>query len=181
MPVKLDSCEIIDTLAPYHVLDLFSENGTEMLMKSIGYALKIELNYNDKASSKFKNMLSQSIDNTFKDTNQDVIKITQKVEAFVVPKAIVDKLPILGDSAKAVLMEVLQCDKSKAKGLSFMLMSETQGNYVPYIWENNVHGVLNAPIIDLTITRMAAEELVEKGILKQFPQNNRLLQYAVKT
>ena len=35
MPVKLDECTIPDELARYHVLNLFEENGSQILLRSI--------------------------------------------------------------------------------------------------------------------------------------------------
>jgi hypothetical protein len=77
-------------------------------------------------------------------------------------------------AAKALLSEILKDDRSGTKGVSFMLISETQGFYVPYLWDNHVHGALQIPMIDIATQRMAADELARKGVLNQFPRNKML-------
>jgi hypothetical protein len=59
-------------------------------------------------------------------------------------------------------------------------MSETQGFYVPYLWDNDIHGALQIPKIDIAKQRMAADELARKGVLNQFPRNQMLQQYALR-
>ena len=98
-------------------------------------------------------------------------------------KAIAPEQPLalenLSGAAKALLSEILKDDRSGTKGVSFMFISETQGFYVPYLWDNHVHGALHFPMIDIATQRMAADELARKGVLNRFPRNNKLQQYAL--
>jgi TIR domain len=43
MPVRLNSCPIPDEIGRYHVLDLFEEGGSELLLRSISAALDEDL------------------------------------------------------------------------------------------------------------------------------------------
>jgi hypothetical protein len=45
--------------------------------------------------------------------------------------------------------------------------------------DNYLHGALQFAIIDVATQRMAADELVKKGVLNRFPPNKMLQQYAV--
>jgi hypothetical protein len=63
------------------------------------------------------------------------------------------------------------------KGVSFMFISETQGFYVPYLWDNRIHGQLQ--FVTFATQRMAADELARKGVLNRFPRNQMLQQYAL--
>jgi hypothetical protein len=85
----------------------------------------------------------------------------------------------LSGAAKALLSEILKDDRSATKGVSFMFISETQGYYVPYLWDNHIHGALQFAMIDIATQRMAADELVRKGVLTRFPRNKMLQQYAL--
>jgi hypothetical protein len=62
---------------------------------------------------------------------------------------------------------------------AFMFISETQGFYVPYLWDNHIHGALQCAMIEIATQRMAADELVRKGVLNRFPRNKMLQQYAL--
>ena len=44
----------------------------------------------------------------------------------------INALENLSGAAKALLSEILKDDRSDTKGVSFMLLSETQGFYVPF-------------------------------------------------
>jgi hypothetical protein len=85
----------------------------------------------------------------------------------------------LSGAAKALLSEILKDDRSDTKGVSFMLISETKGFYVPYLWDNHVHGALQIPMIDIATQLMAADELARKGALNRFPRSKMLQQYAL--
>ena len=91
----------------------------------------------------------------------------------------INTLGNLSGAAKALLSEILKDDRSDTKGVSFMFISETQGFYVPYLWDNHVHGALRIPMIDIATQRMAADELARKGVLNRFPRSNKLQQYAL--
>jgi TIR domain len=90
------------------------------------------------------------------------------------------ELENLSGAAKALLSDILKDDRSDTKGVSFFLMSETQGFYVPYLWDNHVHGALQIPMIDIATQRVAADELARKGVLNQFPRSDQLQQYALR-
>jgi hypothetical protein len=156
MPVKLDECTIPDELARYHVLNLFEENGPQVLLRSIENAFKLSFQAEPTARQELERQLSKAI----------------------APEQAL-ALENLSGAAKALLSEILKDDRSDTKGVSFMLISETQGYYVPYLWDNHVHGALQFPMIDIATQRMAADELARKGVLNRFPRNNKLQQYAL--
>ena len=159
MPVKLDECTIAAELARYHVLDLFEQNGPEVLLKSIEYAFKLSLQAEPTAQQELEQQLSKGI------AAEQALGI--------------NTLENLSGAAKALLSEILKDDRSDTKGVSFMLLSETQGFYVPYLWDNHIHGALHIPMIDIATQRMAANELARTGALNRFPRSNKLEQYAL--
>jgi hypothetical protein len=138
-----------------HVLDLFEENGPQVLLKSIEYAFKLPLQAEPTAQQELEHRLSKAI------APEQALGIE------------------LSGAAKALLSEILKDDRSDTKGVSFMFISETQGFYVPYLWNNHVHGVLRIPMIDIATQRMAADELARKGVLNRFPRSKMLQQYAL--
>src|ERR1700693_4704936 len=139
MPVKLDECTIPAELVRYHVLDLFEKNGPQVLLKSIEYAFKLPLQAEPTAQQELEHRLSKAI------APEQALGIE------------------LSGAAKALLSEILKDDRSDTKGVSFMFISETQGFYVPYLWNNHVHGALRIPMIDIATQRMAADELARNG------------------
>lgn len=66
------------------------------------------------------------------------------------------------------------------KDLSLMLISQTQGAYVPYLWDNAVHGQLRPSIASITRIRMAADELSRAGVFESLPQTGHLKQYVLR-
>jgi hypothetical protein len=167
MPVKLDECIIPPELTRYHVVDLFQENGPEVLLRSQS-ALKLSLQAEPIEQLELEHELSDGI-------------APEKAIGIKPPSIRNSKiLENLSAPAKALFSEILKDDRSETKGVSFMLISETQGFYVPYLWDNHVHGALHIPsMIDIATQRMAANELAEKGLLHRFPRINQLQQYAL--
>jgi hypothetical protein len=151
MPVKLDECTIAAELTRYHVLDLFEENGPEVLLKSIEYAFKLSLRAERTAQQELENQLSKGI------APEQALGIERPLK-----NKNINTLGNLSGAAKALLSEILKDDRSDTKGVSFMFISETQGFYVPYLWDNHVHGALRIPMIDIATQRMAADELARR-------------------
>jgi hypothetical protein len=77
------------------------------------------------------------------------------------------------------LCEILKDDRSDTKGVSFMLISDTQGFYVPYLWDNHIHGQLQFAKIDIATQRMAADELAKRGVINRLRGIGQLQQYAL--
>jgi|SRR5271165_4126068 len=159
MPVKLDECTIPDELARYHVVNLFEENGPQVLLRSIENAFKLPL-------------LSLQAEPTAQQ------ELEHQLSKAIAPEQAL-ALENLSGAAKALLSEILKDDRSDTKGVSFMFISETQGFYVPYLWDNHIHGALQFAMIDIATQRMAADELARKGVLNRFPRNKMLQQYAL--
>ena len=158
IPIRLDACEIPSELQRYHVLDLYTENGAVMLFKSIEFACSTSICDKAKAAADIAKVATQAVEQpatALSDTN-------------------------LSDAAKSLLRAILADNRSATKGVSFMLLSETQGSHVPYLWDNHVHGALNVKVTDIATERLAADELVENGLLRAFPQSNQLKKYALK-
>jgi hypothetical protein len=112
MPVKLDECPIPDELARYHVINLFEENGPQGLLRSIENAFKLPLQAEPTSQQELEHQLSKAI----------------------APEQAL-ALQNLSAAAKALLREIRNDDRSDTKGLTFMYISETQGFYVPYLWD----------------------------------------------
>lgn len=160
MPFKLDQCEIPDELARYHVADLFEENSADILLKSLSFALKTELQASEEAKKKFQAAIQNRVSST------DVISIA---------------LPAtLSNAARSLLSEILKDDRSDPKGLSLMMISSTQGSFLPYLWDNSVHGGQQVALVNIARIRMAADELTKAGIVESLPQEGELKQYVLR-
>jgi hypothetical protein len=172
MPVRLNECSIPEHLAAYHILPLYEENGPEALIKSIEFALKETLTPGQGARNDVAQALEASsypegaIGSTTLGTDEAELK--KKLDRLAISK-----------TARALLLEILKDDRSETKGISFMLLSHTQGFFVPYLWENHIHGGMSIPIMDITKQRMAADELTRCGVLTSIPQSGQLKQYAL--
>ena len=172
MPVRLNECGIPDHLTRYHVLPLFEENGPEVLIKSIENALQKSLTPDPQLQEDLCNALGATISPE---------KLIESISEGASETGLKKKLKTLNVSktARSLLLEILKDDRSETKGISFMLLSQTQGFFVPYLWDNHIHGGLNIPIMDITKQRMAAEELTSSGVLVSIPQSGKLKKYAL--
>ena len=166
MPFKLDQCEIPDELARYHVADLFEENGAEILLKSLSFALKTELQASDGAKRNFQAAIQSRISSA--DYRPQDLGIS-----IALPKT-------MSNAAQSLLSEILKDDRSDSKGLSLMIFSTTQGSFVPYLWDNSIHGQLNVALVNIAKIRMAADELTRAGVLESLPQGGSLKQYVLR-
>lgn len=86
----------------------------------------------------------------------------------------------LSEAANHLLMEILNDTRSDPKGLSLMTFSPTQGSYVPYLWDNQVHGQLTLSLTNIMRTRMAADELVRAGVFEPIQHGDQLTHYVLK-
>lgn len=172
MPVRLNECDIPDHLTRYHVLPLFEEGGPDVLIKSIEHALKRSLNPDPQLQEDLCNALAATI---------SPAKIIESVSEDATEAGLKKKLETLNVSktARALLLEILKDNRSETKGVSFMLLSQTQGFFVPYLWESHIHGGMSIPVLDITKQRMAAEELTRNRVLVSLPQIGKLKQYAL--
>jgi hypothetical protein len=124
------------SLRPAQVLRSGAANGPQVLLRSIENAFKLSFQAEPTARQELERQLSKA----------------------VAPEQAL-ALENLSGAAKALLSEIVKDDRSDTKGASFMLISETLGYYVPYLWDNHVHGALQFPMIDIATQRMAADEL----------------------
>jgi hypothetical protein len=143
-------------LERYHVLDIFEEGAPTLLLKSISSALGEQL--------------LPSID------GEAHLNQALKVQ-MTLPDS--DPLQSLSNTAQAMLEEIRKDDRSEAKGISFMLISATQGSYVPYLWDNHTHGQLKVAISPITRKMQGVDELVKAGILDHIHSGKSLHQWAL--
>lgn len=113
-------------------------------------------------------MLPQIV-GAIKKWKQDVLNITTG-DGATQPEA-------LSPDAVKLLQEIDACDKSATKGLSIMRVSGSAGSYVPYIWDNMIHGALQVKVGDITGIISAVDELVTAGFLKFHYEGGDLEQY----
>lgn len=157
MPVRLNMCEIPGEISRYHVLDLFEEGGRELLLRSISAALHEKLTPDPEAAEALTKALGQQ---------------TSAANTLNLPAG-------LSARARSLLEEIIRDDRSEDKGLSLMFISPTQGSHVPYLWDNSVHGALEVPMLPISRLKMAIDELVGAGILKQLHTGKSLSQWAL--
>jgi hypothetical protein len=149
MPVRLNLCERPDPVSRYHVVDLFTGNGLEMLLKSVSHAL-------DKEPLTVSSEVAELV--------LTGVTLCQEGPTFVESKAELD----LGDTARRLLDEIKKDTRSETKGLMMAMASPTRGLYVPYLWDNATHGAIQAGIGDLSKVSMAVDELVRAGFLSKY-------------
>ncbi|MGH9424938.1 MAG: toll/interleukin-1 receptor domain-containing protein [Terriglobia bacterium] len=156
IPVKLDQCEIPEDIGRYHAVDLFEEKGIAPLLTALSHALKHDIDALPDADARLQAAIQ-----------------TRVSPSIAIPKA-------LTSQAKGLLAAILKDDRSDPKGLSLMLISQTQGGYVPYVWDNEIHGQLHPVLMNITRIRMAADELSEAGVLESLPPTGALKQYILR-
>jgi hypothetical protein len=83
----------------------------------------------------------------------------------------------LSEEASSLLSEIEACDKSATKGLSIMRASGSTGAYVPYIWDNMLHGALEPIWGDISPVLSSIDELVTAGYLRFHYAAGSLEQY----
>jgi len=87
--------------------------------------------------------------------------------------------PALSARATDLLAEMEVSNKSKAKGISIMLlMGGPAGFYLPFIWSNQLHGPIKKPSVgDITDVIAAVSELERLGFLQLHHATKELRQY----
>ncbi|MCW5552786.1 MAG: hypothetical protein KIS67_11585 [Verrucomicrobiae bacterium] len=81
----------------------------------------------------------------------------------------------LPDNAKRLLLEIELCDVSTPKGLSILRVTETEGDYLPHLYNAKPPSQIRA--IDLNEVIQATDDLVEAGWLKFHAVEEKVTEY----
>jgi hypothetical protein len=82
--------------------------------------------------------------------------------------------------ARSLLTEIMQDNRSEDKGITLMHISANQGSYVPFLWDNHVHGALHVALSSIVKTKLAISELEDAGILQLIEMSGSQSQWALQ-
>jgi hypothetical protein len=74
----------------------------------------------------------------------------------------------------------MQDNRSEDKGITLMYIFASQGSYVPYLWDNQVHGGLHVALSSIVKTKLAVSELEDAGILQLIDMSGSQSQWALQ-
>jgi len=85
------------------------------------------------------------------------------------------EVPDLSEGAKKLLLEIELCDVSTPKGLSILRVTETEGDYLPHLYNANPPSQVRC--IDLNEVIQAVDDLIEAGWLKLHAVEGKVTEY----
>lgn len=81
------------------------------------------------------------------------------------PKAARPSDESLSALAVKLLAEMDRSEESKAKGISLMMVDSVNGDYLPHLWNDHLHGQLQVRMADISDVLQAVDELEGQGFL----------------
>jgi hypothetical protein len=85
------------------------------------------------------------------------------------------EVPELSERAKKLLLETEFCELSTPKGLSILRVTETEGDYLPHLY--NAKPPTQVRCVDLNEVIQAVDDLVEGGWLKLHAIEGKVTEY----
>ena len=86
-----------------------------------------------------------------------------------------EETELLSEQAKKLLLEIELCDVSVPKGLSILRVAETEGDYLPHLY--NAKPPSQVRCIDLNEVIQATDDLVVAGWLKPHAAEGKVTEY----
>lgn len=107
---------------------------------------------------------------------REVAVLQADYDGLVAPSSLAQpEMPPLSDQAKRLLLEVELCDVSSPKGLSLLRVTETEGDYLPHLY--NAQPPSQVRCFDLNEVIQAANNLVESGWLEPHAAEANVTEY----